>query len=123
MIFRIWHGWTRPPEADRYETLLRTDMLPSIAAVAGCHGAYLLRRSDGDDIEFVTICVFDDVEAVRRFAGENYETPVLHPEAEKLLTRWDQRSLHYDVLLNPEQVRAIAGGRQSSQGQKPEIEI
>jgi|ERR1043166_8417406 heme-degrading monooxygenase HmoA len=109
MISRIWHGWTKRKDADAYEALLRADVLPGIGRVKGYHGAYLLRRDAGDEVEFVTITVFDDMDAVRGFAGEEYTRAVIHPTAGKLLTHYDEHSAHYETILTAEQVRKLAG--------------
>ena len=96
MIYRIWHGWTKPgADADQYEAMLRAEVLPGIHRIDGFTGAELLRCDQPAETEFVTICIFDDMAAVKRFAGENYAYAVLHPEARKLLTRWDEKSAHY----------------------------
>ena len=105
MISRIWHGWTRRADADAYEAMLRAEVLPGIGRVRGYHGAHLLRRDDGAEVEFVTVTLFDDLDAVRAFAGEDYTRAVIHPPARALLTRFDERSVHYDTVLSPEQVR------------------
>jgi len=105
MISRVWHGWTKAEHADEYEGMLRADVLPGIGRVRGYQGAYLLRRSVGDEVEFVTVTQFDDMDAVRRFAGEDYTRAVIHPPARKILTRFDERSVHYETVLTPAQVR------------------
>jgi len=102
MIARIWHGWTRPENADPYENLLRNDMFPSIRQVEGSQGAYLLRRNATDEVEFLTITLFTSLDAVRRFAGTDYETAVLHPKAHALLSRYDAKSMHYEIRITPE---------------------
>ena len=108
MISRVWHGWTKPEHADEYEEMLRTEMLPGIGRVPGYQGAYLLRRIVGDEVEFITITQFDDLEAVRRFAGDDYTRAVIHPPARKILTRFDERSVHYETVLTAAQVRELA---------------
>lgn len=109
MISRIWHGWTRLDDADKYETLLRADVLPGIHRVSGYNGAYLLRRDAANkEIEFVTITQFTDFDAVKAFAGSDYERAVIAPGAEKLLTHYDERSAHYHTILTPSDVRALA---------------
>jgi heme-degrading monooxygenase HmoA len=100
MIYRLWHGWTKPENADAYEELLRKEILPGIHRVAGYNGAFLLRRKAGKEVEFVTITVFESEEAVREFAGEKFETAVVPPEARRLLDHFDQTSLHYDLILD-----------------------
>jgi hypothetical protein len=68
MIARIWHGWTKPADAETYENLLRHEIFPSIAArnIKGYHGAELFIREDGGEVEFVTLLRFDSLEAVKR---------------------------------------------------------
>ena len=62
MIGRIWHGWTRPENAARYERLLKEEIFPGIAEkeVPGYRGIQLLRGPiDDGEVEFVTIMRFD----------------------------------------------------------------
>jgi antibiotic biosynthesis monooxygenase (ABM) superfamily enzyme len=101
MISRIWHGWTTPENADAYEALLRNTIFPWIERVDGYRGAFLLRREVGDEVEFVTITRFDSLDAVKTFAGEDYETAVVLPEADALLSRYDARSAHYETVVEP----------------------
>jgi antibiotic biosynthesis monooxygenase (ABM) superfamily enzyme len=103
VIGRVWHGWTSPANAPTYERLLRTEILPSIAAksLPGYHGAHLLRRAVGDEVEFLTILWFDSLEGVRALAGEDYESAYVPPHARAVLSRFDARSQHYEALLAP----------------------
>jgi antibiotic biosynthesis monooxygenase (ABM) superfamily enzyme len=100
VIARVWHGWTPPQNADAYEQFLRTKMFPSIHHVPGYLGADLLRREDGDAVAFVTLTRFESLESVRAFAGEDYEQAVVEPEARRLLSRFDQRSEHYEIVID-----------------------
>ena len=99
MISRLWHGWTTRANADAYESLLRSEVLPGIHRVKGFKGAHLLRRDGKDEVEFVTLTMFDSIDAVKEFAGEDYEVAVVLPEARKLLARFDARSAHYQTVL------------------------
>ncbi len=106
MIARIWHGWTTPQNADSYEALLRDDMFPSIRRIVGSKGAYLLRRNGENEVEYMTVTLFESLDAVRLFAGEKYETAVLHPKAHALLSRYDAKSVHYEIRITPESKRS-----------------
>jgi heme-degrading monooxygenase HmoA len=109
MISRIWHGWTALEDADKYESLLRAEVLPGIHRIRGYNGAYLLRREAANhEIEFLTITQFTDMVAVKAFAGKDYERAVIAPGAGKFLTHFDERSAHYETLLTPADVRALA---------------
>jgi heme-degrading monooxygenase HmoA len=99
MISRIWHGWTVPANADAYEALLTSEIFTGIQDrhISGYRGIHLLRRDVGDEVEFITIMWFDSLEAVRIFAGEDYEVAVVLPKAKALLAHFDARSQHYTV--------------------------
>jgi hypothetical protein len=100
MIARIWHGWTTTANADAYENLLRKEIFPGIVAkgVAGYRGIQLLRRPlSPEEVEFITIMEFDSWEAVREFAGEDYDRAYVPPKARQVLARFDDRSQHYEV--------------------------
>ena len=101
MIARLWRGWTSRENADAYERFLREQMFPSMQSVPGFRGVELLRRDAGDEIAFMTISRFDSYNAVRAFAGENFEQAVIEPEARTLLSRADERSEHFDVAIEP----------------------
>ena len=100
MISRVWHGWTKPENAAAYEALLRSEILPGINRIPGFRGATLLRRQDGAEEEFVTITRFDDLNAVRAFAGEDYTRAVIAPHAAPLLSRYNERSVHYETAFS-----------------------
>jgi hypothetical protein len=100
MIARHWRGWTTAQNADAYEGLLKTQVLPELAKIAGYRGGYVLRDDTPEEVEFVVINLFDSVEAVRAFAGPNYTIPVFEPEARLLLSRIDPVAHHYEVRAN-----------------------
>jgi heme-degrading monooxygenase HmoA len=99
MIRRIWHGWTTPGNADKYEALLKLEIFVGIQDrdIRGFKGIQLLRRQVGEEVEFVTIMSFDSLDAVRAFAGEDYEVAVVPEKARAVLSRFDARSRHYEV--------------------------
>ncbi|HUV74433.1 MAG TPA: antibiotic biosynthesis monooxygenase [Anaerolineae bacterium] len=105
MISRVWHGWTTPANADAYESLLQSEIFQGIQdrQIAGYQGIHLLRRSLEHEVEFVTIMWFDSIEAVRTFAGEDYEVAVVPPKARALLSRFDARSQHYEVKVDTQE--------------------
>ena len=101
MIARVWHGWTKPKNAKAYEDMLRDEIFRSIAArnIKGYRGAELFINEDGDEMEFVTLLRFDSMNAVKEFAGVDEGKPVIYPKAEALLTRMDERSRHYRIMI------------------------
>lgn len=101
MITRIWHGWTVPGNADAYESLLTRQVLPDIAAmdIPGYRGVEVLRRELDTETEFVTILKFDSLEAIREFVGDDCEVAHVPAAARELLSRFDERTRHYQVRL------------------------
>jgi antibiotic biosynthesis monooxygenase (ABM) superfamily enzyme len=99
MISRIWHGYTTKVNADRYEDLLKKEIFIGIEnrKIKGFNGIDLLRRNFGEEVEFITIMWFDSIDSVKDFAGIHYEQAVVPPEARDLLSRFDEKSQHYEV--------------------------
>jgi heme-degrading monooxygenase HmoA len=98
MITRMWRGWTAEANADAYERFLRSELFPEVAKLPGFLGARILRRPAESEEEFVTLTMFESLDAVRAFAGEDYETPVIEPEAQRLLSRYEDRAVHYATV-------------------------
>ncbi len=103
MITRLWRGWTTPDNAAAYENLLRSEIFPHIESrgINGYIDVRLLRRDLDDEVEFLTILRFCSFDAVRSFAGDDYEVAVVPPAAQELLCRFDERSAHYDSIIEP----------------------
>jgi hypothetical protein len=100
VVARLWRGWTRPEDGDAYAQFLRSTVFPSLAgSVPGYRGGYVLRRAAADEDEFVVVTLFDSLDAVRVFAGDDYETPVIEPGAARLLRRGDERALHFEAVV------------------------
>ena len=97
MIARHWRGWTESRNADAYETLLTKKVLPDLKAIPGHRGGYVLRSDGPTESEFIVINLFDSLESVKAFAGENYTTAVFEPEARALLSRIEPLANHYEV--------------------------
>jgi hypothetical protein len=95
----MWHGYTTITNADAYESLLKAEIFTGIQnrQIVGYKGIQLFRRNLDVEVEFITVMRFDSIDAVRIFAGENYEVAVVPQKARTLLSRFDARSQHYEV--------------------------
>lgn len=102
MITRVWHGWTTPANADAYQDLLLTTVIPGIVAraIPGYAGMRVDRREVPDGVEFVTTMYFTSTAAVIAFAGADYARSVVPPAAQALLSRHDAEAAHYDVVAS-----------------------
>ena len=100
MICRLWRGWTTPENADAYERVVRSEVIPGIEArrIAGFHHIDLMKRDHGDEAEFQTLMWFDSLDAIRAFVGEDYAVSHVPAEARAVLDRFDERAAHYEVI-------------------------
>jgi antibiotic biosynthesis monooxygenase (ABM) superfamily enzyme len=97
MITRLWRGWTSIENADAYERFLLDELFPSMRDIDGFEGADVLRRAERGEVAFVTLTRFASLEAIRAFAGDDPEVPVLEPPALALLSRYDERAQHFET--------------------------
>jgi heme-degrading monooxygenase HmoA len=98
-IARLWSARTADRHnADTYQELFPMDAL---AKVPGFHCAYLLRRDHDTGVEFVTLTLFETLDAVRGFAGDNYEKSHVSPAARDVLDDIDDQVRHFTVVLAP----------------------
>ena len=100
MIARIWHGYTSLTNAAAYEKLLKQEVFTSIEEkqVKGYLGIQLLKRQLITEVEFTTIMLFENLEAVKQFAGDRYELAYVPSKARELLCRFDENSIHCEVV-------------------------
>jgi len=101
MIARHWRGWTKISDAEAYEPLLKDTVLPGLKHIDGYRGGYVLRNDGPLEAEFVVVNLFDSLEAVKKFAGEDYAVAIFEPEAKKLLARIEPMAMHYNVRVSP----------------------
>ena len=97
MIARIWHGYTKPEDADAYEATLKPELLPGIGKVPGYRGGYVLRTTLDNEIEFITIMIWDSLEALQAVAGPNYTVSIIPEDRLKYLSRKDSHAAHYEI--------------------------
>lgn len=99
MIARVWHGWAPAGSADDYQHHYQTEVRQHLADVPGFRGARLLRRQEGDEVEFTSITFFTDLAAVRGFAGDHFDQAVVEDAAREALSRWDETVAHHEVAV------------------------
>lgn len=99
MIVRIWHGRTTRENSDKYETLLKNEVIRGILDmnVEGFRKIEVLKRLKDDQTEFITIMWFDTIESVKKFAGEDYEKAYVPVAARKFLSDYDKISGHFEL--------------------------
>jgi len=98
VIARIWTGEVGRADAEVYADYIRETGFREYGETAGNRGAWLLRRDDGDSTIFVALSMWDSLEAVRAFAGEDVEAAVLYAEDERYLRPGSSSVTHYEVV-------------------------
>jgi heme-degrading monooxygenase HmoA len=101
MIARIWRGMTRASDKDTYFEYLQKTGLKDYASISGNRGVWVLRRVDQDTAEFTLISLWESWEAIKAFAGPDYEKAVYYPEDRKFLLELEPQVGHYEVLSSP----------------------
>jgi heme-degrading monooxygenase HmoA len=101
MVVRSWRGYAAVSESQAYPKHLLQSVRPKLEQLAGFRGLYLLRRQGQEEVEFCVLTLWDSMEAVRAFAGDQPERAVVESEARAALVRFDDSVSHYDVLAAP----------------------
>jgi len=97
MIARIWRGVVAAEHADVYADYIRDTGFRAYGETPGNRGAWLLRRDEGKLTEFVTYSLWESLDAIRAFAGEDFETAVYYPDDDRYLVERDETVSHLEV--------------------------
>jgi hypothetical protein len=105
LICRLWRGWTTPENADAYERIVLDEVIPAIEArrIPGFRHIDLMKRELGQEIEFQTLMWFDGLAAIKAFVGEDYSFSHVPAAARAVLSRFDERAAHFEVVDRREQ--------------------
>lgn len=98
MVARIWHGRTLTAKADDYEKYLQATGVKKILATEGNHGVEVLRRTDGPKTDFIVMSYWESMDAVKRFAGADYQKAVVMPRDAEFLIEVEPGVAHYEVV-------------------------
>ena len=97
MIARIWRGAVRREDGDDYAAYMETTGLADYRSTPGNRTAIMLRRDAGDRAEFVMFTLWDSMEAIKAFAGDDPEAAVFYPEDDRFLVERDLVVMHYEA--------------------------
>jgi heme-degrading monooxygenase HmoA len=100
MIARIWRGWAPRERAGDYQRHYESEVSEHLQAISGFRGAQLLRQDEGGEVMFTSVTWFTGLDAVRDFAGEDYEQAVVEDAARAALSRWEERVSHHEVAVH-----------------------
>ena len=100
MIVRTWHGRTALADGDNYETFMTDRAAPDYGSVAGLLNVYFTRRDEGDVSHFLLITVWDSIDSVKTFAGENPDIAKYYPEDDGYLLEKEKHSHNCRVFYS-----------------------
>ena len=100
VIVREWRARATASRERDYIGYFRRKVLPELGAIDGFLGASLLREERSGEIELVVLTRWASMDAVRKFAGEEIEEAVVHPEAAAMFTSFDRIVRHYEVVVD-----------------------
>jgi hypothetical protein len=99
-VLRMWKGRATAAKAADYVRHASEKVFPQVQALPGHRGAYLLRRSVGNTVEFLVMTLWASMDAVRGFAGPEPEKAVVEPAARAALSDFDETATHYEVVVH-----------------------
>jgi heme-degrading monooxygenase HmoA len=99
MISRHWTGLVKKERANDYILHLQNDTFKKIKILPGFISANILQRELEDGIEFLIITTWENIEAIKQFAGENYQVAVVPQIAKEMMIRFDSEAKHYEIKL------------------------
>jgi len=99
MIVRIWRGQATNAQADAYFRHVTGTVFPSLKDLAGHRGAWLLRRQADGQTEFLALTLWESLDSIRAFAGDDIATAIVEPEARAVLADFDDFARHYEVAF------------------------
>ena len=102
MIVRMWHGRVPAHKAEAYRRFLNERAIPDYRSVKGNISVYILERPEDRDTHFITLTFWEDLQAIRAFAGEDPEKAKYYPEDKDFLLEFEPAVVHYEVVGSAE---------------------
>lgn len=98
-IIRIWKGWTLPEKAENYRQFLSDELFPEVKrkGIRGLEKVSISSSPSQEEVEFLVMMQFDAIDAIKEFAGEDYETAFIPEKAKRLLHRYESKAKHYEL--------------------------
>ena len=97
-VLRVWKARSTPEKVALYERHLTDTVLPGLRAIAGFRGACLLKRPANGSVEVEVHTVWESMDAVRKFAGDDPSRAVVESEARAGLTGFDNTVTHFEIV-------------------------
>jgi heme-degrading monooxygenase HmoA len=104
MIARLWHGRVPASKTDAYLAFLHQSGITDYEATEGNRGVTVLRRIEGDEAHFLLISLWDSLDVIKNFAGDDISKAHYYPEDQDFLLEFEPNVVHYEIAYstNPE---------------------
>jgi heme-degrading monooxygenase HmoA len=99
MVARTWRGWTKAEDIDGYVEYVKATGVEALARTEGNRGVYIFIRVDGERAEIIVMSLWQSLDAIRAFAGDEIERAVFYPEDDSFLVEREWTCAHYDVAV------------------------
>lgn len=100
MIARTWRGRATAEKANDYFRHFSTEVVQNLRSIPGNKGAYLLRRAVDGDVEFLAVTLWDSIDTIKRFSGDDPEAAHVEPEGRAALSDFDEFARNYEIVCN-----------------------
>ncbi len=97
-VMRIWHGRVPIDKADNYERFLVERAVPDYSSVEGLLKLYFTRRDEGDVAHFLLVTIWDSMDSMRKFAGDDPKVAKYYPEDDEFLLEKEEHVQIYRIF-------------------------
>jgi heme-degrading monooxygenase HmoA len=94
----MWHGRVPTSKAQAYRAFQNERAIPDYQSVAGNISVHILERQEGEITHFITLTFWENLEAIKGFAGEDVELAKYYPEDQDFLLEFEPRAVHYEIV-------------------------
>jgi hypothetical protein len=99
-IVRVWKGYGTADGVRRYcDHHFTKTVLPQLRGLGGFLSATVLVRSIENETEVIVATVWDSIDSVKAFAGDDHNVAVVEPIVRDLLDRFDESVTHFTVAV------------------------
>ena len=100
MIARLWRGQATPEKAPHYQRHFTEHVVPHLKELDGHRGAYLLRHAGDGNVEFLAVTLWESIDSVRAFSGQDPNVAIVEPEGRAALSSFDEVARHYEIVYD-----------------------
>ena len=100
MIARIWKAQADKEKTTDYAKFFENTVLPELRQIMGFRGAYVMEKPNGDGMEIEVMTLWETMDAVREFAGDNFDQAVVEPGVQAIVRSFDKTVSHHEILVS-----------------------